>query len=79
MSRGEIEQREVERRRNTGPKRLKGWRARFLSLHNLIREMAAVRNSLTDRLRTSSAPLFTLHFLFFLGEGKGYTQRHTHV
>lgn len=29
---------------------------RFLFLHNLIREMAAVRNSLTDRLRASYPP-----------------------
>lgn len=57
--------------------RLGRWRARFLFLHNLIREMAAVRNSLTDRLRASSLSPPPLILVFLLWEGK-WIHTHTH-
>lgn len=62
--------------------RLGRWRARFLFLHNLIREMAAVRNSLTDRLRASSPSPPPLILVFLLWEGKWihtHTQPHIHT
>lgn len=67
--------------RDRGRGRLGRWMARFLFLHNLIREMAAVRNSLTDRLRASSlSPPPPLILVFLLGEGKWiHTHTHTHA
>lgn len=70
------------REQNAVRGRLGRWRARFLFLHNLIREMAAVRNSLTDRLRASSlSPPPPLILVFLLREGKWiHTHKvHTHV